>query len=158
MLAIHLGEQDNPGGFVPSPNWPHVAPGVWGAANALSPKYADDVNKLYVADPKVSILWVRGSHDLAVSNNALSDPATVGALGLLPGWPGVEVYPPQPMLDQTRTVLERYATAGGAYQEVVIQDTGHVPFVEKLSEFNESFHKHIADSAEKRSFSCRSRL
>ncbi|HSN74198.1 MAG TPA: alpha/beta hydrolase, partial [Anaerolineae bacterium] len=36
MFSTHLGPQDNPGDFVPSPNWPFVAPGVWGAANALS--------------------------------------------------------------------------------------------------------------------------
>lgn len=146
MLSLHLGEQDLPGDAVRSPNWPYVAPGQWGATNALSPKYTIDVNRLLAATPKVNILWVRGSHDLAVSNSAASDPATVGALGLLPGWPGAAVYPPQPMLDQTRAVLERYAAAGGAYREVVIPDTGHVPFMEKLGEFNLSFHRHLAGS------------
>lgn len=143
MLTIHLGEQDNPGGFEKSPNWPYVAPGKWGPANALSPKYADPVTKLYEATPKVDVLWIRGSHDLAVSNSAASDPATAGAMGLIPNWPGPEVYPPQPMLDQTRAVLENYAQAGGSYQEVVIPDTGHVPYLENLPAFNELFHEHI---------------
>jgi pimeloyl-ACP methyl ester carboxylesterase len=144
MLSLHLGKQDLPGDFVQSPNWPHVAPGQWGATNALSPKYAIDPNQLAAATPKVNVLWIRGSHDLAVSNNAASDPATVGAAGLLPGWPGPAIYPPQPMLDQTRAVLEKYAAAGGAYQEVVIQDTGHAPFIEKLDVFNLSFHRQLA--------------
>ena len=144
MLTIHLGDQDNPGDSVPSPNWPHVAPGVWGSANALSPKYAGDVERLYAAEPKVDILWVRGSHDLAVADAAASDPGTLGSMGLIPGWPGMEVYPPQPMLGQIRHVLEKYAAAGGSYKEVVIEDAGHVPFIEKPEEFNAVLHAFIA--------------
>jgi pimeloyl-ACP methyl ester carboxylesterase len=143
MLTIHLGEQDNPGDFVRSPNWPYVAPGVWGSANALSPKYAGDVSRLYAAEPKVDILWVRGSHDLAVSDTAASDPGTLGSMGLIPNWPGVEVYPPQPMLGQIRTVLAEYAAAEGSYREVVIQDAGHTPFIEKPQEFNAVLCAHI---------------
>ena len=143
MFTIHLGEQDNPGDFVPSPNWPYMAPGVWGSANALSPKYAGDISRLYQAEPKVGILWVRGSHDLAVSDTAASCPGTLGSMGVIPNWPGIEVYPPQPMLGQTRAVLEKYAAAGGSYKEVVIEDAGHVPFIEKPEAFNEVFHTHI---------------
>lgn len=143
MLATHIGEQDVPGDTVPSPNWPHIAPGKWGATNALSPKYAIDVKKLYAAEPKTNVLWIRGSHDMAVSDNAASDPATVGAAGLLPNYPGPEVYPPQPMLKQTRAVLEQYAAAGGAFKEVVIEEVGHIPFIEKPQAFNHHFHAHI---------------
>jgi pimeloyl-ACP methyl ester carboxylesterase len=64
-------------------------------------------------------------------------------MGLIPGWPGQEVYPPQPMLGQTRAVLEKYAAAGGAYKEVVIEDAGHAPFLEKLEAFNRAFHAHL---------------
>lgn len=143
MLTTHLGDQDVPGDFERSPNWPHIAPGKWGATNALSPKYAEDVNKLYAAEPKTSVLWLRGSHDLAVSDNAASDPATVGAMGLLPNYPGPEVYPAQPMLKQTRVTLEKYAAAGGAYKEIVLTETGHVPYIQKPAEFNSHFHAHI---------------
>lgn len=143
LLSTHLGEKDIPGDFVQSPNWPHVAPGVWGASNATSPKYAGDIQKIVDSEPKVRILWVRGSDDLAVSDTAASDPGFLGRMGLLPGWPGEENYPPQPMVGQTRAVLESYATAGGHYQEVVIGDTGHVPFIEKPEEFNAVFHQHI---------------
>jgi pimeloyl-ACP methyl ester carboxylesterase len=144
MLGIHLGERDNPGDFVRSPNWPYVAPGARGSANALSPKYAGDVSRLYTAWPKVSVLWVRGSHDLAVSDRAASDPGTLGLAGLIPNWPGLEVYPPQPMLGQIRNVLDRYTAAGGSYREVVIQDAGHTPFIEKPEEFNSALHAHIS--------------
>jgi pimeloyl-ACP methyl ester carboxylesterase len=143
MLTTHLGEQDNPGDFAPSPNWPYVAPGVWGSANALSPKYMGDVARLYAAEPRVDVLWVRGSHDVAVSDTAASDPGTLGSMGVIPDWPGMEVYPPQPMLAQIRHVLDQYAAAGGSYKEVVIEDAGHVPFIEKPDEFNAVFHRHI---------------
>jgi pimeloyl-ACP methyl ester carboxylesterase len=143
MLTIHLGAQDNPGDVVPSPNWPYVAPGVWGSANALSPKYAGDVSRLYAAEPKVDILWVRGSHDMAVADAAASCPGTLGSMGLIPNWPGMEVYPPQPMLGQIRHVLEAYAAAGGSYREVIIEDAGHTPFLEKPEEFNAVLHEHI---------------
>jgi pimeloyl-ACP methyl ester carboxylesterase len=143
MLATHLGEQDNPGDFVASPNWPHVAPGVWGSANALSPKYAGDVNQLYATEPKVNVLWVRGSHDLAVSDAAASCPGALGAAGLMPNWPGMDVYPPQPMLGQICHVLDNYAAAGGSYREVIIEDAGHVPFIERPEAFNKILHEHI---------------
>ncbi len=146
MLSTHLGEQANPGDSVPSPNWPFVAPGVWGSANALSPKYAGDVSRLYAGEYKVDVLWVRGSHDRAVSDTAASDPGTLGSMGLIPGWPGADVYPPQPMLGQIRDVLEKYSTAGGFYKEVVIEDAGHVPFIEKAEEFNRLLHAHIASA------------
>ena len=47
------------------------------------------------------------------------------------------------MLGQTRTVLEKYAAAGGSYKEVIIEDAGHLPFIEKSAEFNKVFHAHL---------------
>jgi pimeloyl-ACP methyl ester carboxylesterase len=143
MLTVHLGEQDYPGDSVPSPNWPYVAPGVWGSVNALAPKHLGDINRLYKAEPKLDLLWVRGSHDLAVCDSAAACPGTLGAAGLIPNWPGSEVYPPQPMLGQIRAALEKYAAAGGSYREVVIEDTAHVPFIEKPEEFNAVLHEYI---------------
>lgn len=143
MLATHLGEQDLPGGAAQSPNWPFVAPGKWGPANALSPKYLGPVERLYTITPKPPVLWVRGSDDLLVSNTAASDMGTIGQMGLIEGWPGLEVFPPQPMLDQTRAVLDSYQAAGGSYQEVVIEDTGHIPFIEQPEAFQAVFHPHL---------------
>jgi pimeloyl-ACP methyl ester carboxylesterase len=143
LLTVHLGDQDYPGDSVPSPNWPYAAPGAWGSVNALSPKYAGDVSRLYAAEPKLDVLWVRGSHDLAVSDTAAACPGTLGSMGAIPGWPGMGVYPPQPMLGQIRKVLEKYASAGGSYREVVIDDTGHVPFIEKPEEFNAVLRGHL---------------
>ena len=141
-LQTHIGPKDLPGDSVQSPNWPFLAPGRWGMANAASPKYAGDVESLYAIEPKPPVLWVRGSDDRAVSDAAVSCPGVLGAGRQIPGWPGAEIVPPQPMLGQTRTLLNGYQAAGGAYREVVIQDTGHVPFIENLPELNRIFHSH----------------
>lgn len=143
LNATHIGEQDVPGDSVQSVNWPHMAPGEWGATNALSPKYAGDVEMLISANPKPPLLWIRGSHDLVVSDTAASDPGFLGQNGLLPGWPGADVFPPQPMIGQTRAVLKQYAGAGGSFEEVVIMDAAHLPWLEKPEEFNPHFHAHI---------------
>ncbi len=143
LNSTHIGEQDVPGDAEQSANWPFMAPGKWGATNATSPKYAVAVAQIVAAEPKTNVLWVRGSHDLVVSDSAAADPGVLGMMGLIPGWPGAEVFPPQPMLGQTRAVLEKYANAGGSYRELVIADTGHVPFIEKPEEFNQVFHEHI---------------
>ena len=147
-LSTHLGEQDVPGDAAPSDNWPGIAPGQWGPANALSPKYLDDPQKLIEIDPRPPVLWVRGRHDLAVSDSAASDPGTLGQQGLLPGWPGEDAYPPQPMLAQTRHVLDQYEEAGGTYEEVVIDDAGHVPYIEKPDEFNDIFHTFLQEHSQ----------
>lgn len=144
-LQTHIGPEDLPGDSVASPNWPYVAPGRWGIANAASPKYAGNVESLYAIAPKPPVLWVRGSDDLAVSNTAASCPGTLGAAGRIPDWPGADVFPPQPMLVQTRAVLDAYRAARGTYREVVIEDTGHVPFLENLPEFNRVFHAHLRE-------------
>ncbi len=144
LLQVHIGDDAYPGDKVASANWPFVAPGDHGPNNALSPKYAIDVAEIIGADQKPPVLWVRGADDLAVSNSAASDPGTWGPMGLVPGYPGAETYPPQPMLDQTRAVLEEYAAAGGSYEEVVIDDCGHVPYIEKPDQFNRVFHARIA--------------
>lgn len=143
-LKTHIGPRHLPGDSLKSPNWPYVAPGIWGMANAASPKYAGEIDRLYSIRPKPNILWVRGRDDLAVSDAAASCPGALGAAGMIPGWPGAAIFPPQPMLGQTRWVLNNYQTAGGAYREEVIEDTGHVPFIEKPAEFNAVFHPHIS--------------
>lgn len=142
-LSTHLGPQDYPGDAVASANWPFAAPGVWGVNNAISPKYLHLVPGILAADPKPPVLWIRGSHDLVVSNAAAADVGALGAAGVIPGWPGMDVFPPQPMLSQTRAVLERYKAAGGFYNEVVIEGAAHDLYLEYLPAFNAAFHRHI---------------
>ncbi|PJF27575.1 MAG: alpha/beta hydrolase [Phototrophicales bacterium] len=143
VLSAHVGAEDYPGDFVPSANWPFVAPGRFGPSNALSPKYNRHVDRLYAIDPKPPILWIRGSHDQIISDQSLFDVGTLGALGVIPGYPGAEVYPSQPMVGQTRAVLDKYQAAGGRYTEIVIDEAGHTPYIEKSDEFSRHFHAFI---------------
>jgi hypothetical protein len=82
-----------------SPNWPGVAPGSRGVNNALSPKYCD-LSGFAAIDPKPPVLWIRGPDDQVVSDTSTFDFGHLGKLGVVPGWPGDGVYPPQPMLAQ----------------------------------------------------------
>lgn len=144
MLSVHLGDRDLPGDWVESPNWPYFAPGRWGATNAMSPKHSSGlVERILSARAKPPVLWIYGAQDIAVCNQAASDPATRGLRGLLPGYPGPERYPFQPMMDQIRALLEGYATAGGSYEEVAVAGSGHVPFMSHPVEFDRAFHGHL---------------
>lgn len=144
LLTEKIGPDRYPGDFVASANWPNVAPGVHGPINALSPKYVGDTVKNFIgAQPKPPILWVRGDSDQIVSDNSFFDFGTLGQLGFVPGWPGAEVYPPQPMVGQTRKVLDQYAANGGQYWEKVIAEAGHSPYIEKPDEFLALLLKHL---------------
>jgi pimeloyl-ACP methyl ester carboxylesterase len=142
LMTEKIGEQKYPGDSVASSNWPNVAPGKFGPINALSPKYVgDSVERFVNASPKPHVLWIRGDSDMIVSDNSFFDFGTLGKLGYVPGWPGEEVYPPQPMVGQTRNVLEQYKAKGGSYEEVVMADTAHSPYIEKPDEFLAEFVK-----------------
>lgn len=130
ILATETGDGYYPGDAVESENWPGVAPGETGTNNALSPKYLD-LTGIVDVDPSPSILWIRGSEDRIVSDGSFFDAGYLGKIGELPGWPGEEAFPPQPMVSQTRDVFEEYADEGGHYEEVVVEGTGHSPHVEK---------------------------
>src|SRR3954453_1832775 len=62
---------------------------------------------------KPPVLWIRGDADQIVSDTSLFDLAFLGSVGAVPGWPGPRPFPPQPMVTQTRAVLDRYAATGG---------------------------------------------
>ncbi|MBB6098853.1 pimeloyl-ACP methyl ester carboxylesterase [Deinobacterium chartae] len=144
LLSERVGPERYPGDFVASDNWPGVAPGVHGPINALSPKYAAAVAQAALnTQPKPPVLWVRGDSDTIVSDNSLFDFGTLGQLGAIPGWPGAELYPPQPMVTQTRSFLEEYAARGGEWREVVMEGVGHTPFVERPREFQALLHQHL---------------
>jgi pimeloyl-ACP methyl ester carboxylesterase len=46
-------------------------------------------------------------------------------------------------MDQIRTLLDDYAAAGGAYEEVAVAGSGHVPFMSHPEEFDRAFHRHL---------------
>ncbi len=147
MLSTRTGEDHYPGDAVPSGTWPGTAPGRRGVLNTIAPTVFD-VSGIVDLPFKPPVLWVRGDADAIVSDTSAFDLAFLGQLGAVPGWPGAEVCPPQPMVGQTRAVLERYAAAGGTYREVVLPGVGHSPHVERPQEFAVSLLEHLDVPAE----------
>ena len=136
VLSTRVGDAHYPGDLVTSPNWPGIAPGTRGMNNAFAPKYFD-LRGFAELPSHPPVLWIRGADDVIVSDTSVFDLGYLGQLGAVPGWPGAEVYPPQPMIAQTRAVLDRYAARGGSYREHVIADAGHSPHLEKPAEFRD---------------------
>ena len=146
MLSEKMGPERYPGDSVPSPNWPGVAPGVFGPNNALSPKYLGaSVERFVNAAPKPPVLWVHGADDQVVSDTSLSDVGYLGKRGFVPGWPGEDFFPPQPMVGQTRAVLERYAANGGRYREARFEECGHTPYLEHPERFMKELTRVLAE-------------
>lgn len=143
MLSTRLGEDHYPGDLEATHAWPGIRAGGRGVLNTMAPNHFR-IDDLEVIEPKPPVLWVRGTDDVIVSDTSLYDLARLGELGVVPGWPGAEAYPVQPMVSQTRGVLDRYAAAGGEYREVPIADAGHSPFLEKPEEFLAAFGDHLA--------------
>ena len=69
-----------------------------------------------------------------VSDTSVCDFGYLGQIGAVPGWPGAETIPPQPMVTQTRAVLDRYVANGGTYTETVLSG-GHGCHLESPEEF-----------------------
>jgi len=134
MLSTKYTEDNYPGDLTPSPNWPNVAPGMKGVNNCIAPNYCN-LSAFGQVKNGPPVLWIRGANDQIVSDTALLDFGTLGQLGAVPGWPGVEVFPPQPMWGQMRAVLDAYTASGGAYREVEFADTGHSPHIERPENF-----------------------
>lgn len=127
MLSTRTGDDHYPGDVTTADAWPGIAPGKRGVLNALAPTNFR-IDDLHVIDPKPPILWIRGTDDVIVSDTSLFDLAHLGAIGVVPGWDGT---PAQPMITQTRAVLDRYVN----YREVAIAGCGHSPHVEQPAEF-----------------------
>ena len=124
LLTTRTGDDFYPGDSTASPSWPMVAPGTRGILNTMSPRHFD-ATAIVDLDPKPPITWVHGTADQVVSDRSMFDLATLGELGAVPGWPGADTMPPQPMVAQMRAVLGRYAAAGGQVREVALEGIGH---------------------------------
>jgi pimeloyl-ACP methyl ester carboxylesterase len=144
VLSTQTGDDNYPGDKTTSQNWPRVAPGRRGMNNAISPKYCN-VSGFARIDPRPPVLWVRGSADTIVSDNSFLDFGTLGRMGYVPGWPGEEAFPSQPMVSQTRTVLDDYAAGGGSYREEVLRGCGHTPHVERPEKFRRLILEFMGD-------------
>ncbi|MHA6696017.1 alpha/beta fold hydrolase [Homoserinimonas sp. A520] len=143
MLSTKTGDGNYPGNSTPSESWPGFAPGNSGVLNTMAPTRFN-VSRIADAAAKPPILWIHGTDDAIASDTSFFDLNYLGQLGAIPGWPGEEVAPPQPMKAQTRAVLDRYQANGGEYREVELAECGHSPHLEHPTAFAEAFHAHIA--------------
>jgi pimeloyl-ACP methyl ester carboxylesterase len=124
LLTTTVGDDNYPGDGATSENWPQVGPGTRGVMNSMSGKYLDTsaLGDLVDGPP---ITWLRATGDQVVSDHSMFDLAVLGELGVVPGWPGADAMPPQPMETQLRAVLERYAGNGGRWREVELDGVAH---------------------------------
>lgn len=100
----------------------------------MSPAYCD-LSAFARIQRGPPVLWIRGDSDLIISDEPIGSPGYQGKVGALSDWPGEEVFPPQPMLGQTRHLLQCYAANGGSYREIVLESCGHAPHIEKEASF-----------------------
>ncbi len=143
MVKMCSGDDFYPGDLKPSPNWPGVAPGTRGINNAMAPNYCN-LSGFVDVSPKPAVLWLRGADDQIVSDSSLLDFGTLGQVGAVPGWPGEDVFPPQPMVSQMRAVLDGYRVRGGHYEEAVFENCGHSPHIEHQTLFMERLADFLA--------------
>jgi len=143
VLLTHVGDDFYPGASMPSENWPGVGPAPLGVNNALSPKWCDTSAFGDVAQP-APVLWIRGDEDQVVSDASLFDFGTLGKLGAVPGWPGDDVVPSQPMIGQSLAVFARREANGGRVREVLLHEVGHGPPLERSAEVATLIREHIA--------------
>lgn len=134
MLTTSTAEGNYPGDSAASEHWPGFAAGTRGVLNTMAPRYFN-ASSIVDLDPKPPVLWVRGTADAIVSDASFFDLNHLGALGVIPGWPGEEVAPAQPMISQTRDVLDTYRERGGDVTELVMEGVGHSPHLERPAEF-----------------------
>jgi len=66
-----------------------------------------------------------GSTDDTMSDTSAFDLAFLGQIGAVPGWPGADTMPPQPMHQQIQAVLDRYAANGGEVRVVTLESCAH---------------------------------
>ncbi len=143
IISTKTGEGFYPGDFTTSTNWPTLGPGKYGMNNALSPAYMN-LSAFAAINPKPPVLWIRGDSDQIVSDTSFFDFGFLGSLGAIPGWPGADTYPPQPMIAQVRDVLDHYRKNGGTYHEEVMTNVGHSPQIEAPEIFRAKLLQHIS--------------
>jgi pimeloyl-ACP methyl ester carboxylesterase len=143
MLTTATGEDNYPGDATAVDAWPGFGPGSRGVLNTMTPDHLD-LTAIVDAPAKPPILWVHGADDVIVSDGSFFDLNLLGSIGAIPGWPGADVAPPQPMVTQTRAVLDRYRDAGGRVTELLVPDCGHSPHLEAQEEFTAALLTHLA--------------
>lgn len=142
ILKMLVDEDHYPGDLSMSSNWPTLAPGKRGVNNCISPAYCN-LSRFAEIAPTHDVLWIRGEVDQIVSDTSLFDLGFLGKLGAVPGWPGDEVFPAQPMVGQLRAVLDAYAARGGKVREEVLPNVGHSPHIEAHDVFVGHLVRHL---------------
>lgn len=143
MLSTKTGDGNYPGNSVASENWPGFAPGDKGILNTMSPMVFN-ASGIVDLERKPPLTWIHGTDDAIVSDASFFDLNYLGQLCIIPGWPGEDVAPPQPMVTQTRAVFEAYRAAGGDYAEVTLENCGHSPQLEHPEAFDAALAALIA--------------
>ena len=138
ILKSVTGDDGYPGDTSTSGNWPGVAPGTRGILNALSPKYCN-WSGIVDIDPKPPILWTHGAQDIVVADGSPWEMGTLGSLGAVPGWPGADAFPPQPMVQQIRAVLTEYEARGGSVEMTIYEESGHFPPLDARERWSKQF-------------------
>lgn len=142
ISRIGLGEDMFPGNYTSCDVWPYVVAGDAGVLNAMAPPYADLSDFLELAG-ELPVLWMRGSADRIVSDESIMEYGYLGKLGLVPGWPGEDVYPPQPMISQLAHFFDEYESRGGTVVREVLEG-GHLCALESPEEFNATLRAFLA--------------
>lgn len=142
MLSTRIGDDHYPGTSGTADAWPGLAPGDRGVLNTMAPTHLR-LDGLPAVEPKPPILWIRGADDVIVSDTSLYDLAYLGSIGAVPDWPGEDVCPPQPMVTQTRSVLDAYAFNSGHYREIVVENAGHGPHLDQPKVFHDALVTHL---------------
>ena len=143
LLKSVTGDDGNPGDMTPSANWPGMAPGDRGILNALSPKYCN-WSGIVDLSPKPPVLWTHGTADIVIADGSAWEMGTLGKMGFVPGWPGEEAFPPQPMVTQIRDVLERYRERGGRVEMESFEGSGHGPLFDQADRWGKLFFGFVA--------------
>ncbi|GAB3820787.1 alpha/beta hydrolase [Tessaracoccus terricola] len=137
MLTTSTEDGNYPGNSAASENRPGFAAGTDGFLNTMAPKYFNTAG-IVTLEEKPPILWVHGTADAIVSDASFFDLNHLGAMGIVPGWPGDEVAPAQEMVSQTRDVLDAYQAAGGQVTELLLEGTGHSPHLERPTQVRDA--------------------
>ena len=142
MLTTKTGPANYPGDAGAAEAWPGFGAGTTGVLNTMAPKHFD-VSGIVDLPVKPAILWMRGADDAIVSDASFFDINYLGQVGVIPGWPGEEIAPAQPMIAQTRAVFERYEAAGGSVTFVEEPGVGHSFHIERPERFRDAVQAHI---------------
>ena len=84
--------------------------------------------------------------DIVVADGSPWEMGTLGQLGVVPGWPGEEAFPPQAMVFQIRSVLQRYGERGGRVVMELFEGSGHFPPIDAAERWSATFFEFLSSA------------